>query len=62
MEKIENKTFLGDKELTWVAERFPAKFYKYENRVFITVYDEVLAEIEVDNIYIEPEILIENNK
>ena len=62
MEKIENKTFLGDKELTLVAERFPAKFYKYEDKIYITVYDDVLAEIEVDHVYIEPEIFVEDNK
>lgn len=46
MEKVVNKQFICDREVTLVAERFGTKFY-VENEdktiVYITNYDEVIA-------------------
>ena len=48
MEKVVNKQFICDREVTLVAERFGTKFYidnEDKEVIYITNYDEVVAKI-----------------
>lgn len=46
MDKIVNKSFIGDREVTLIAEKFGTKFYvdnKDKEIIYITAYDDVVA-------------------
>ena len=48
MEKVVNKSFICDREVTLIAERFGTKFYvdnEDKEVIYITNYDEVVAKI-----------------
>ena len=48
METVVNKSFIGDREVNLIAERFGTKFYvDNENKeiIYITNYDDVIAKI-----------------
>ena len=51
MEKVVNKHFICDREVTLVAERFGTKFYvdnKDKKVIYITNYDDVVAKVNPD--------------
>lgn len=56
MEQIEHKTFLGDKEVTLIAERYSTKFYQCDDIIYITYYDEIVAEVNKDAIKFDEEL------
>jgi len=46
MDKIVNKSFIGDREVTLIAEKFGTKFYvdnEDKEIIYITAYDDVVA-------------------
>ena len=45
MEKVVNKTYIKGEEVTLIAERYATKLYQNGDIVYITYYDEVVAEI-----------------
>ena len=48
METVVNKSFIGDREVTLIAERFGTKFYvdnEDKEIIYITNYDDVIAKI-----------------
>ena len=48
MEKVVNKSFICDREVTLIAERFGTKFYRDNvdnDTIYVANYDEVVAEI-----------------
>ena len=45
MEKVVNKTYIKGEEVTLIAERYATKLYQNSDIIYITYYDEVVAEI-----------------
>ena len=55
MEKVVNKSFICDREVTLVAERFGTKFYvdnEDKEVIYITNYDEVVAKFNLNTDWI----------
>lgn len=45
MEKVVNKTYIKGEEVTLIAERYATKLYQNGDIIYITNYEEVVAEI-----------------
>ena len=58
MEKVITKVFIGNKEVSLVAEHFGIKFYNNDNIIYITYYDEVIAEVKADAIKFDDKLTI----
>jgi hypothetical protein len=46
MEKVVNKTYIKDEEVTLIAERYATKIYQNGDIIYITYYDEIIAKID----------------
>ena len=45
MEKVVNKTYIGNKEVTAIAEYYPVKIYQADDIIYFAIYDKVMAEV-----------------
>ena len=66
MEKVVNKTYIKGEEVALIAERYATKLYQNGDIIYITYYDEVVAEIipnedGIINIYNEYKVNNETN-
>jgi hypothetical protein len=66
MEKVVNKTYIKGEEVALIAERYATKLYQNGDIIYITYYDEVVAEINpnedgIINIYNEYKVNNETN-
>lgn len=55
MEKVVNKSFICDREVTLISERFGTKFYRDNvdnDIIYVANYDEVVAKINSNTYWI----------